>query len=108
MIPAAGKQFAIIGGSVLETDFNSTVFLFYIPDKMEAAAAGITSHRASTGATNTATSAESQNTAAATAKTSSTGSESGQTSTAASSTANAKAAVGSTSASSAAPGVCLI
>ena len=56
------------------------------PDKMEAAAAGISAHRSSTGGTNTTASSDSQNATSAASKTSGTGSETGQTSTAAAST----------------------
>lgn len=63
---------------------------------MEAAAAGISAHRSSTGGTNTTASSDSQNANSSASKTSTTGSETGQTSTAAASTtATGTAAVSS-------------
>ena len=70
-----------------------------IPDKMEAAAAGISAHRSSTGGTNTTASSDSQNANSAASKTSTTGSETGQTSTAAASTATTGTAAVSSQAS---------
>ena len=72
---------------------------FQIPDKMEAAAAGISAHRSSTGGTNTTASSDSQNANSAASKTSTTGSETGQTSTAAASTATTGTAAVSSQAS---------
>ena len=74
------------------------LLFFNIPDKMEAAAAGINAQRTSTGGSNTA-STESQNTTPVAAKTNTTGSETGQTSTATPTTAAA------TAVSSGAPGM---
>ena len=76
-------------------------FYLFIPDKMEAAAAGISAHRSSTGGTNTTASSDSQNVNSAASKTSPTGSETGQTSTAAASTT----ATGTAAASSQASGM---
>ena len=72
---------------------------FQIPDKMEAAAAGISAHRSSTGGTNTTSSSDSQNATSAAPKTSTTGSETGQTSTAAASTTTTGTAAVSSQAS---------
>lgn len=84
---------------VTNTNINEiAVFYFNISDKMEAAAAVITSQRSSTGSSNSTASTESQSNTPATVKTSTTGSETGQTSTVASSTANRS--VGSTPVSS--------
>jgi len=70
-----------------------------IPDKMEAAAAGISAHRSSTGGTNTTASSDSQNATSSASKTSTTGSETGQTSTAAASTTTTGTAAVSSQAS---------
>ncbi|CAH3023319.1 unnamed protein product [Porites evermanni] len=67
--------------------------------KMEAAAAGISAHRSSTGGTNTTASSDSQNANSAASKTSTTGSETGQTSTAAASTTATGTAAASSQAS---------
>ena len=78
------------------TPYETTFLYFKIPDKMEAAAAGISAHRSSTGGTNTTASSDSQNANSSASKTSTTGSETGQTTTAAASTtATGTAAVSS-------------
>lgn len=100
MFPSLTNSLAFLFPALAYELLMKPLFLYFkIPDKMEAAAAGISAHRSSTGGTNTTASSDSQNANSSASKTSTTGSETGQTSTAAASTTTTGTAAVSSQAS---------